>query len=555
MAIYHLNVSIGSRGGGQSAAAKSDYIEREGKYAKGAEEVAYVEHGHMPEFSAKSPRQYWEAADLYERENGRLFRQVEFALPVEFTLEEQIALAHDFAQHLTAAEKMPYTLAIHKGAYDHQGKATDPPENPHVHLIISERANDGIERSAEQWFKRANKKQPERGGAAKTKVMESRDWLLATRERWADMANAALERHGHQSRIDHRTLEAQGITDRLPQTHRGTSGRMEQRGIKTHRSKQRWQRERDTQEIAALSAAYQPIRTEHKRIKDGLALKDGFAHVVNLYESAERDLSAVEREIAAHRQRLEKAAQEVKNSEQTLEMQQRHLERVETSGFFPSLFNRKAIHRQRQVEAAAREKNTTAKTAYDGILAEGENLAQQRTRLNGVLSELSMEAAERGRVIREIVVERLTGAKKTVVLTLWHPWEREIDKVLSAETPIVREQVKLKKLSEIIADPAKVETPAQQWRRFIAEFDASRYRAVRDVGRAAYDTIGGDLSLLPELERVLQRQGYLLDRKRLEGVRTVEMREAFGKAVKESPQRMTERLKRSRSQERGGYSP
>ena len=70
MAIYHLCVSVGSRSGGQSAAAKADYIEREGKYKEGAEEVAHTEHGYMPEFAAADPRQYWEAADLYERANG-----------------------------------------------------------------------------------------------------------------------------------------------------------------------------------------------------------------------------------------------------------------------------------------------------------------------------------------------------------------------------------------------------------------------------------------------------------------------------------------------------
>ena len=49
----------------------------------------------------------------------------------------------------------PYTLAVHRG----QG------ENPHAHLMISERANDGIERSREQWFKRYNSKDPEKGRA------------------------------------------------------------------------------------------------------------------------------------------------------------------------------------------------------------------------------------------------------------------------------------------------------------------------------------------------------------------------------------------------------
>lgn len=252
MAIYHLCVSSGSRGGGQSAAAKADYIEREGKYKEGEKEVAYTEHGHMPEFAAADPRQYWEAADLYERENGRLYQQVEFALPIELELREQIALAHDFAQRLTGAEKLPYTLAIHKGEYDHRGKKTDTPRNPHVHLIFSERGNDGINRSPELWFKRANKSAPEKGGAAKVRSIKSREWLVEIRELWAVMANESLERHGHESRIDHRTLIAQGITDRLPQTHRGIAGHMQQRGIPTERMEAHAQRQQASAEVGRM---------------------------------------------------------------------------------------------------------------------------------------------------------------------------------------------------------------------------------------------------------------------------------------------------------------
>ena len=38
MAVYHLKASIGSRGGGQSAAAKNAYVCREGCYAGDADE-------------------------------------------------------------------------------------------------------------------------------------------------------------------------------------------------------------------------------------------------------------------------------------------------------------------------------------------------------------------------------------------------------------------------------------------------------------------------------------------------------------------------------------
>ena len=58
MAVYHLKVGFGSRAGGQSAAAKSDYIERDGRYEKDLEELEYKAHGHMPAWAEDDPRAY-----------------------------------------------------------------------------------------------------------------------------------------------------------------------------------------------------------------------------------------------------------------------------------------------------------------------------------------------------------------------------------------------------------------------------------------------------------------------------------------------------------------
>ena len=81
--VYHLKASFGSRSGGQSARAKSDYIEREGRYEKDGEELEHKEHGNMPEWAEDDPGKYWEAADEHERANGRLYSEVQFAIPKE----------------------------------------------------------------------------------------------------------------------------------------------------------------------------------------------------------------------------------------------------------------------------------------------------------------------------------------------------------------------------------------------------------------------------------------------------------------------------------------
>ena len=63
-------------------------------------------------------------------------------------------------------------------------------------LMISERANDGIERSHEQWFRRYDAKAPDKGGAKKSSTMMSRECAKDTREAWERAANQSAEAAG-----------------------------------------------------------------------------------------------------------------------------------------------------------------------------------------------------------------------------------------------------------------------------------------------------------------------------------------------------------------------
>lgn len=234
MAIYHLSASVGSRSTGQSATAKFAYICREGKYSEDRcctdkQELVYAESGMMPEWAEEAPARYWQSADLYERANGRLFQQVEFALPRELDRKAQIELAREFADELANTKDgyLPYTLAVHAG----KG------ENPHVHVMISERVHDGHDRSPETWFKRAavGDKAREQGGARKTAAFQGREWIDELREMWAARANQALAREGHEERIDHRSHAGRGLRQ-LPTVHEGPNVRqMHARGLQGDR--------------------------------------------------------------------------------------------------------------------------------------------------------------------------------------------------------------------------------------------------------------------------------------------------------------------------------
>ncbi|HET9776751.1 MAG TPA: MobA/MobL family protein [Gemmatimonadaceae bacterium] len=212
----HLSFRSGSRASGASGASSHDYITREGEYSGPERDPAiHTESGHMPSWAEEDPREYWDAADLHERANGRLFVAADFALPRELSTEDQIELARRFAREMTDQERLPYTLAIHRGG-DGEGHA----HNPHAHLMFSERRNDGIERSEKDWFRRADSDQPDRGGTPKSRTFHGSHWVEHSRERWAAMTNEALERAGRAERVDHRSYERQGI-DREPGRHYG----------------------------------------------------------------------------------------------------------------------------------------------------------------------------------------------------------------------------------------------------------------------------------------------------------------------------------------------
>ena len=196
MAIFHLQCSHGSRQGGQSALAKVQYVLRQGQYARGRDDLEESDWGHLPEWCAGDPVRLFAAADLHERANGRLYVELEGALPVELDLEHCIALTRAMAD-VVAATGLPFAWGIHAGRPTEPGK----PRNCHFHFVFLERINDGIPRTPEGWFRRANTQDPAAGGAAKDRLLKGHQWLRNVRRRYEQLVNAALERAGRPERV------------------------------------------------------------------------------------------------------------------------------------------------------------------------------------------------------------------------------------------------------------------------------------------------------------------------------------------------------------------
>ena len=152
------------------AAAHAQYIARDGQYERrGGLEL--VESGNMPEFARENPQAFWEAADVHERVNGRTYRELQIALPRELSGEQRIELARKATQEFLG-DRFADTMAVHTPL------AKDNIEQPHMHLMFSERVVDENTQSLpeDRFFKR--------NGAKKDRDWTTTERLVEVREKW-----------------------------------------------------------------------------------------------------------------------------------------------------------------------------------------------------------------------------------------------------------------------------------------------------------------------------------------------------------------------------------
>lgn len=221
MAIYNLEVKTGLKGNGLRHAQyierddsycpiesdsidirHDEYITRSNKYAHKQDLIA-TKSGNLPEWAEKAD-DFWAAADKYERVNGRTYTELEVSLPRELNRDQHIELIERLVKNVIG-DNHAYTWAYHCPI------ASDGAENPHVHLMFTERENDGIYRSKEQFFRRFNPKYPTLGGAKKNRFFSSRYFVAAVRKEWTATANYYMEELGLHTRIDDRSYRERDI--------------------------------------------------------------------------------------------------------------------------------------------------------------------------------------------------------------------------------------------------------------------------------------------------------------------------------------------------------
>ena len=180
------------------------------KYKESAsEQIEFVRSGNMPNFAEGKPAEFWNAAEIYERSNGRTCSSLVVALPKELNQAQRIELAEAFIAEFADRYRYPFTCAIHNHAGDLAGQ-----EQPHLHFMYSERHVDGIERTAEQFFKRYNAQDPQKGGAQKLTadvLGMGKAQLQLYRQKTEELINDSLQRYAPT-----KVLEIRGLKVEVP---------------------------------------------------------------------------------------------------------------------------------------------------------------------------------------------------------------------------------------------------------------------------------------------------------------------------------------------------
>ena len=176
-----------------------------------SEQIEFVRSGNMPSFAEGKPAEFWQAADVFERSNGRTCSSLVVALPKELNQAQRIELAEACITEFADRYRFPFSCAIH----NHAGSIAGI-EQPHLHLMYSERHVDGIDRSAEQFFKRYNPKDPQKGGAQKLTadvLGMGKAQLQLYRQKTEELINDSLMRYAPMKQV-----EIRGIRVEVPST-------------------------------------------------------------------------------------------------------------------------------------------------------------------------------------------------------------------------------------------------------------------------------------------------------------------------------------------------
>jgi ATP-dependent exoDNAse (exonuclease V) alpha subunit len=221
VAVYFLNMKTFGRANGSSAASAVAY--RAGERIRDERTGRTYDHSDRQDVMNKEivlPSKFadhdmswardraglWNAAESAEaRKNARVAREYLVALPAELSPQQRLTLVRGFSQELADRYGFAVDFAIH-APRDFPGS---DPRNFHAHMLTTTRevTREGLGAKTTLDMRDGNRR--------KLGLEPAINELLHVRARWAAVTNEALQEAHIAARVDHRSLEAQGI-DREP---------------------------------------------------------------------------------------------------------------------------------------------------------------------------------------------------------------------------------------------------------------------------------------------------------------------------------------------------
>ena len=246
MAIFHCQIKIISRGKGKTATSAAAY--------RSGTKIVDDEFGETHDYTRKggvafseillcanAPSTYsdrqtlWnEVQKIEKQKNAQLCREVEVALPIEFSRDEQIEVVREYIKKNFTDKGMIADWSLHDKSDG----------NPHAHILLTMRP---LKQNGEWGAKRKDSYALDENGnripvidqrTGKQKIgargrkmwerisIQSTDWNDQTkaeewRKSWADICNKHLKGQAH---IDHRSYARQG-KEQLPMLHESYAAR------------------------------------------------------------------------------------------------------------------------------------------------------------------------------------------------------------------------------------------------------------------------------------------------------------------------------------------
>ena len=398
MAIYHLSAKPISRAQGRSATGAAAYRagveitdERTGLVHDYTRKGGVL-HSELilPGGGTADRAEFWNGIEAHhKRGDAVLVREVEISLPTELTAEQRQALAVGYARELADRYGVAADVALHapRTVTDReleknpdQYHETDPETgrrhngNWHAHIMLSacHVQPDGT------LGKKAVELDPIHCQRAKIENMADRE-----RARWGELANAALERHGHEARIDHRSHAERGI-EAEPSQHLGPQAHGYERRTGQPSAK-RIQQEQEAAERLARAKALGELE------RQGKALDRGIIDLSGDMQAALRERDQLQAEREKQRQ-AEPSPELAKRMEQGMADFERRFSLQQKAEQGMSSFEQRFA----QMEAAQKAEQERQRQAEQARKTEQERQQQaQKDRLQQLQEQMEKQRQER----------------------------------------------------------------------------------------------------------------------------------------------------------------